>query len=156
MLLRTVLVVAVMAALAGCGSSHPAAPKSSLPPGCSTADADNIIADFLVNPVVAPPGFFTTLSVTDPDGRHFVTHSGPAAVKFLRARLKVGENDRMLSLAVAPIDFNHVAVFAEVIDRLNQEELHAPMFAAGQGEIEIRGLGFAAHWPTYGESKGPK
>jgi hypothetical protein len=110
MLLRTVLLAAAMAALAGCGSSHPAAPKSSLPPGCSTADADNIIADFLVNPIVAPPGFFTTLSVTDPDGRHFATHSGPAAVKYLRARLKVGENDRMLSLAVAPIDFNHVAV----------------------------------------------
>jgi hypothetical protein len=109
-LLRVVLVVAAAAALAGCGSSHPAAPKSTLPPGCSTADADNIIADFLVNPIVAPPGFFTTLSITDPDGRHFVTHSGAAAVKYLRARLKVGENDRMLSLAVAPVDFNHVAV----------------------------------------------
>jgi hypothetical protein len=110
-LLRALLLAAAAAALAGCGSSpHPATLKSSLPPGCSTADADNIIADFLVNPVVAPPGFFTTLSITDPDGRHFVTHSGPAAVKYLKARLKVGENDRMLSLAVAPIDFNHVAV----------------------------------------------
>ena len=88
----------------------PAAPKSSLPPGCSTADADNILADFLVNPIVAPPGFFTTVSITDPDGRRFVTHSGPAAVKHLQARIKAGEDDRMISLAVAPIDFNHVAV----------------------------------------------
>jgi hypothetical protein len=109
-LLKALLLAAAAAALAGCGSSHPAAPKSSLPPGCSTADADNIIADFLVHPVVAPPGFFTTVSITDPDGRRFVTHSGPAAVKHLAARIKAGEDDRMLSLAVAPIDFNHVAV----------------------------------------------
>ncbi|MGZ4354247.1 MAG: hypothetical protein ACXVZ4_11930 [Gaiellaceae bacterium] len=104
------MLAAVAAALAGCGSSHPAAPKSSLPPGCSTAEADNIIADFLAHPSVAPPGFFKTVSITDPDGRHFVTHSGPAAVKYLAARIKAGENDRMISLAVAPIDFNHAAV----------------------------------------------
>ena len=64
-----------MAALAGCGS-HSAAPDSNLPPGCSTADVDNILADFLVNPVTAPAGFFTSISITDPDGRQFVTSSG--------------------------------------------------------------------------------
>ena len=50
------------------------------------------------------------MSVTDPDGRRFVTNSGPAAVKHLKARLAAGEDDRMLALAVAPIDFNHVAI----------------------------------------------
>jgi hypothetical protein len=109
-LLRGLIVALVAVALAGCGSTHPAAPKSGLPPGCSTAEADNIIADFLARPTVAPPGFFQLLSITDPDGRHFVTHSGPAAVKYLAARIKAGEDDRMISLAVAPIDFNHVAV----------------------------------------------
>ena len=69
-----------------------------------------MIADFLVRPLVAPPGFFTTVSITDPDGRRFLTHSGPVAVRHLAARIKAGEDDRMISLAVAPIDFNHVAV----------------------------------------------
>ena len=107
---KPLALAAAAAALAGCGSSHQAAPKSGLPPGCSTADADNIIADFLVRPTVAPPGFFQTVSISDPDGRHFVTHSGPVAVKHLKARIQAGEDDRMISLAVAPIDFNHVAV----------------------------------------------
>lgn len=109
MLLRALALTAIAVAVAGCGSSHPA-PKSSLPPGCSTADADNIIADFLANPTVAPPGFFKTVSITDPDGRRFVTKSGPAAVRHLLARIKAGEDDRLTALAVGPIDFNHVAV----------------------------------------------
>ena len=109
MLLKAVALAVTAAALTGCGSSHPAAPKSSLPPGCSTADADNILAEFLVRPTVAPPGSFQTVSITDPDGRRFVTRSGPAAVKHLKARIAAGEDDRMIALAVGPIDFNHVA-----------------------------------------------
>ena len=38
------------------------------------------------------------------------TRSGPAAVKHLRARIAAGEDDRMIALAVGPIDFNHVAI----------------------------------------------
>jgi hypothetical protein len=109
-LLRALTLAVAALVLAGCGKSHPAAPKSSLPPGCSTADADNILADFLVHPAVAPPGFFRTVSITDPDGRVFATHSGPVAVKHLKARLAAGEDDRMIALAVGPIDFNHVAI----------------------------------------------
>jgi len=108
-LLRTLALIALIVAVAGCGSSHPAA-KSSLPPGCSTADADNILADFLADPSVAPPGFFKTVSITDPDGRRFVTHSGPAAVRHLQARISAGEDDRLTALAVGAIDFNHVGV----------------------------------------------
>jgi hypothetical protein len=108
---RLICLVPVLAVgvLTGCGS-HPATPKSALPVGCTAADVDNILADFLVDPVTAPPGFFQSISITDPDGRRFVTRSGPAAVAHLKARLKAGEDDRMTALAVGPIDFNHVAI----------------------------------------------
>ncbi len=109
MLLKCLALVCLAAALTACGS-HSAAPASNLPPGCSKADVDNILADFLVNPVTAPPGFFTSISITDPDGRHFATTSGPLAVKHLRARLAAGEDDRMTALAIGPIDFNHVSI----------------------------------------------
>jgi hypothetical protein len=108
-LLKSLVLVCLVAALAACGG-HSATPASALPAGCSNADVDNILADFLVDPVTAPPGFFTSLSITDPDGRTFVTTSGPAAVKHLRARLTAGEDDRMTALAIGPIDFNRVSI----------------------------------------------
>ena len=109
MLLKCLALVCLAAALTACGR-HSAAPASNLPPGCSKADVDNILADFLVNPLTAPPGFFTSISITDPDGRTFVTSSGAVAVRHLRARLREGEDDRMTALAIGPIDFNHVSV----------------------------------------------
>jgi hypothetical protein len=108
-LLKALALVCLAAALTACGS-HTASPGSNLPPGCSNAEVDNILADFLVDPVTAPPGFFTSISITDPDGRHFATTSGPLAVKHLRARLAAGEDDRMTALAIAPLDFNHVSI----------------------------------------------
>jgi hypothetical protein len=109
MLLKSVALICLVAALTACGSG-PATPKSSLPTGCSAADVDNILADFLVDPVTAPPGFFKSISITDPDGRHFTTRSGPVAVAHVKARLKAGEDDRLTALAIGPIDFNHVAI----------------------------------------------
>ena len=104
-----IALVCLAAVLAACGS-HSTASSSSLPPGCSNADVDNILADFLVDPVVAPPGFFTSISITDPDGRKFATRSGPLAVRHLRARLTAGEDDRLTALAIGPIDFDHVSI----------------------------------------------
>jgi hypothetical protein len=108
-LLKSLVLICLAAVLTACGS-HPAAPASSLPPGCSNADVDNILADFLVDPVTAPPGFFTSISITDPDGRKFVTSSGLLAVEHLRARLAEGEDDRLTALAIGPIDFDHVSI----------------------------------------------
>jgi hypothetical protein len=108
-LLKCLALAGVVAVLSACGG-HSAAPASDLPPGCSKAEVDNILADFLVNPVTAPPGFFTSISITDPDGRKFVTSSGQLATKHLRARLQEGEDDRLTALAIGPIDFNHVSV----------------------------------------------
>jgi hypothetical protein len=108
-LLKSLTLLCAAVVLSGCGS-HSTAPSSSLPPGCSNADVDNILADFLVAPVTAPPGFFTSISITDPDGRRFVTSSGPVAVKHLRARLAAGEDDRLTALAISPINFNSVEI----------------------------------------------
>jgi hypothetical protein len=108
-LLKYLALVGLVAALSACGG-HASAPASNLPPGCSKAEVDNILADFLVDPVTAPPGFFTSISITDPDGRKFVTSSGRLATEHLRARLQAGEDDRLTALAIGPIDFNHVSV----------------------------------------------
>jgi hypothetical protein len=108
-LLKSLALVCLVVALAACGG-HAAAPDSNLPPGCSNADVDNILADFLVNPVPAPPGFFESISITDPDGRRFETSSRPLAERHLRARLAEGEDDRLTALTIGPLDFNHVSI----------------------------------------------
>ncbi len=117
MLLRAVAALAVTLALAGCGgdSSDEAAPTtttqaSSLPPGCSVEEVDRIVTSFLARPQLAPPSFFELYAAYDSDGRQFVTKKRAAALAQLRARQRLGEQARLLSLRVTNQDINHARI----------------------------------------------
>jgi hypothetical protein len=110
-LLRLAALALVAGALAACGGSKESAqPPSSLPPGCSVAETNQVVTDFLRSPSFAPKGEFDVYASYDSDGRKFVSHSIPQAVAHIRARLAVGEQDRLLSLRVGKQDFNHARI----------------------------------------------
>ena len=103
----------VLAALAGCGSSAnpPASTSASrLPPGCSVEEVDAIVTGFLARPELAPTPFFQVYSASESDQRAFVTRRRARALAQLRARLAVGERDRLISLRVFEGDINHVRI----------------------------------------------
>jgi len=116
-LLRAVALLAVLAALAGCGgASKDAAPTTtategpSLPPGCSVEEIDRIVTSFLARPQLAPPSFFELYAAYDSDGRSFVTRKRAAALRHLRARHALGEQGRLISLRVTNQDINHTRI----------------------------------------------
>jgi hypothetical protein len=111
-LLRAALVVALALALAACGGSGGTSTqgKSRLPVGCDTAQVQATVEGWLTHPSPAPPDFFRTYSEKESDGRVFRTSSGPAAAAHQRARLRLGERDRILQLQVYPVDVNHVHI----------------------------------------------
>jgi hypothetical protein len=112
-LLRALPLVGALT-LAGCGGGSKEAATttagSSLPPGCSVADVDSIVKRFLDRPDLAPPGFFQVYGTNESDGRKFVSRARARALAHIRARKRLGERERMLSLRVAPQDVNHVRI----------------------------------------------
>lgn len=115
MLLRTIGLGACVLALAACGGSAKkptttAAAPSPLPPGCSVAQVQTIVETFLTHPSFAPAPFFTVYRSKETDGRLFLTHSRVKALAHVRARLKLGELDRLIELRVSPQDINHVRI----------------------------------------------
>jgi hypothetical protein len=116
-LLRTIAVLAAMAALAGCGSQTATAPSTTtsaaegdFPPGCQVSDVDRIVTAFLRTPDLAPASFFETYGSYESDGRKFVTRRRAAALTHLRGRQALGERRRLLSLRALPQDVNHVRI----------------------------------------------
>jgi len=112
-LLRALPLVAALA-VAGCGGDAKEAATtttgSSLPPGCSVAEVESIVNRFLDRPDLAPPGFFQVYGTNESDGRKFVARARARALAHIRARKRLGERQRMISLRVAPEDINHVRI----------------------------------------------
>jgi hypothetical protein len=112
-LLRALPFVAALT-LVGCGGDSKEASTtteaSSLPPGCSVAEVEAIVNRFLVRPQLAPPGFFQVYGTNETDGRKFVARARAKALAHIRARKRLGERQRMISLRVAPQDINHVRI----------------------------------------------
>lgn len=107
MLLKRAALAGAVLALAACGGAKKAtAPHSTLPPGCTVPEAEQIVRTFLTAPSVAPPGTFDVYATYESDKRKFVTHSGPKAVAHVRQRLALGERTRLIQLRVGKQDFN--------------------------------------------------
>jgi len=109
-LLRAAAVALAVLALTACGAKKQAAPKSDLPPGCTVAEADRIVRDFLAHPTLAPRGMFELYASYESDGRTFVVRTRAAALAHLRRRQQLGERSRLISLRVAKHDFNHARI----------------------------------------------
>jgi hypothetical protein len=112
-LLRALPFVAALT-LAGCGGDskegRATTEASSLPPGCSVAEVEAIVNSFLERPELAPPGFFQVYGTNETDGRKFVSRARAKVLAHIRARTRLGERQRMISLRVAPQDINHVRI----------------------------------------------
>jgi hypothetical protein len=111
-LLRIVVAALVVLALAACGGSkkEAAAPKSDLPPGCTVAEVDHVVRDFLARPSLAPAGSFEVYATYESDGRKFLARKPAKALAQLRQRLRLGEKSRVIELRVGKQDFNHVRI----------------------------------------------
>lgn len=124
MLLRIAAIALVVLALTACGGSkQQAAPKSTLPPGCTVTEVDQVVRDFLSHPSLAAPGTFEVYATYESDGRKFIAHTPAKALTHLRARQRLGEQSRLIELRVAKQDFNH----ARITFQLTR---HAPDFVA--------------------------
>lgn len=110
MLLRIAAVALLAAALAACGGTKKAQPKSQLPPGCTVPEVEQIVNDFLATPSFAPAGQFDVYASYDSDKRTFISHSAAQALAHLSGRRALGERDRLLSLRVGAQDFNHARI----------------------------------------------
>jgi hypothetical protein len=109
----------LLIALAGCGGGAKEAATtttagSDLPPGCSVADVDRIVAAFLSHPALAPAPQFEVYADYPSDERRFVTHDRTMALAHLRARLALGERSRLIQLRVLAQDFNHARITFEL------------------------------------------
>ena len=152
MLLRTAALAIAVLALAACGGAKkPAAPQSSLPPGCTIPEVNHIVTDFLAHPTLAAPGIFEVYATDESDGRKFLAHTPAKALAHLRQRLRLGEQSRLIELRVGKQDFNH----ARITFQLTR---HAPDFVArgihdrlvkGGGTIDCAHQRIAA-WVTRG------
>lgn len=113
MLLRSAIALALVIAMTGCGSSKTATttttPKSTLPPGCTIAEVEQTVRDFLAHPSVAP-GTFEVYATYESDGRQFLARTPKKALAHLAQRRRLGEKSRLIELRVAPQDFNHTRI----------------------------------------------
>jgi hypothetical protein len=109
-LLRIAAAALLAVALAACGGKKQAQPKSQLPPGCTVPEVEQVVNGFLATPSFAPAGQFDVYASYDSDKRTFISHSPAKALAHLSARRALGERDRLLSLRVAPQDFNHARI----------------------------------------------
>ena len=111
MLLRLAALAAVAVLAAGCGGGGKKKPDSNgLPPGCSPAEVDRIVTDFLATPDLAPSNEFDVVGFNESDGRKTLLRTRAKALAYLHRRQALGERDRLLQLRVAKDDFNHARV----------------------------------------------
>jgi len=123
-LLRAAAAAATLILLTACGGpGKKAGPPSQLPPGCSVAEVERIVTDFLASPSFAPAREFDVYASYESDGRKHVYRSARRAAAYLRARLASGERQRLIELRVGKEDFNH----ARITFRLTR---YAPDFRA--------------------------
>jgi hypothetical protein len=154
-LLRVALAAVAVLALAACGGDkkRQAAPAttSGLPPGCTVADADRIVQDFLTRPSVAPASTFEVYATNESDGRKFIAHTPAKAVAHLRRRLRLGETSRVIELRVGQQDFNHVRITFQLTRHASdyvQRGIHQRL-VRGAGTIDCAHQQVAA-WVTKG------
>ena len=151
MLLRTAALLGLVLALAACGSSKKASPKSQLPPGCTVPEVQQVVNDFLVRPSFAPAGTFEVYATYESDGRKFVARTPGAALAHARARLRLGEHSRLIELRVGKQDFNHARITFQ-LTRLAPDfiarKIHARLVKGG-GTVDCAHQKIAA-WVTKG------
>ena len=150
MLLRCMAVATVALALVSCGGTAKTE-TSRLPPGCTAAEAQAIVTQFLRAPSVAPPALFHAYRAKESDGRIFATHSGPTAVAHAARRLRLGERDRLIQLVVSPQDINHVRI-AFTLTRTSPDFVSRGIhnrIARGAGTIDCA-HGKIAEWSSTG------
>ena len=157
MLLRRAIALAVVIALTGCGSSKTATsttattPKSTLPPGCTVAEVEQTVRDFLAHPSVAAPGTFEVYATYESDGRQFVARTPAKAVAHLAQRRRLGEQSRLIELRVATQDFNHARITFQLTrfaPDFAQRGIHQRLVKGG-GTIDCAHQKVAA-WVTQG------
>lgn len=118
MLLRTAAALLAVLALAACGGSKDAAaPKSTLPPGCTVPEVERVVRDFLAAPSLAPAATFELYASYESDGRTFLARTPAKALAHLRARARLGEQSRLIELRVATQDFNHARITFQLTRR---------------------------------------
>jgi hypothetical protein len=113
MLLRISIAAIVALTLAACGGASKkvaAAPTSDLPPGCTVAEVEQIVHDFLIRPSLAPAGSFEVYATYESDGRKFLARKPAKALAELRRRVRLGEQSRVFELLVGKQDFNHARI----------------------------------------------
>jgi hypothetical protein len=110
-LLRPALLLAVLAlAACGGGSKQSDTGKSQLPPGCSVAEVEKIVNDFLATGAVAPAGSFDVFGSKESDGRKVLLRTPRAVRAWFRQRHALGERDRLIQLRVGKLDFNRARI----------------------------------------------
>jgi hypothetical protein len=111
-LLKVAAAAALALALTACGGTkkQAAAPASSLPPGCTVAEVETVVRDFLAHPSLAPPARFEVYATYESDGRKFLARKPARALTHLRERQRLGEQSRLIGLRVAKQDFNHARI----------------------------------------------
>jgi hypothetical protein len=142
-------------ALAACGESSKKqaapAPASDLPPGCTVAEIDHIIREFLVRPSLAPAGSFEVYATYESDGRKFVARKPARALAQIKQRLRLGEKNRVIELRVGKQDFNRARITVQLTryapDFL-ERGIHTRL-AKGGGTIDCAHQKVAA-WVTKG------
>jgi hypothetical protein len=152
MLLRIAVTAVAVLGLTACGGSKKqAAPKSTLPPGCTVTEVDQIVRDFLARPNLAAPGTFEVYATYESDGRKFIAHTPAKALAQLRARRRLGEQNRLIELRVGKQDFNHARITFQLTryapDFL-ERGIHTRL-AKGGGTIDCAHQAVAA-WVTKG------
>ncbi len=152
MLLRIAAVVAAAVALTACGgSTKKAAPKSNLPPGCTVAEVDQVVRDFLSHASLAPKGMFEVYATYESDGRTFIARTRAKALAHLRQRAALGEASRLIELRVAKQDFNHVRITFQLTRQAADfagRGIHSRL-AKGGGTVDCAHQQIAA-WVTKG------
>ena len=152
MLLRSAAASLVVLALVACGGKkQPAAPKSTLPPGCTVAEVEQIVTSFLAHPTLAAPGTFEVFATYESDGRKFIAHTPAKALAYLRARRRFGEQSRLIELRVGKQDFNHARITFQLTRRATDytaRKIHNRL-VTGAGTIDCAHQLVAA-WVTKG------
>lgn len=151
MLLRLAALGALVVLAAGCGGAKKQADPSGLPPGCSPAEVDRLVTDFLTKPDLAPAGEFDVVGFNESDGRKAVLRTRTKALAYLRSRIARGERDRLIQLRVAKDDFNHARITFQLTryaPDFRARGIHSRL-ASGAGTIDCA-HGKVAAWVVKG------
>ena len=109
--------LAVLALTACGGAKKQAAQQSQLPPGCSVAEVDQVVRDFLLRPSFAPPGTFEVYATSESDGHKLIARKRATALVQARRRVALGEVSRLIALRVGKQDFNHARITFQLTRR---------------------------------------